>query len=68
MDYLLALIVVLAALLAPIFIKRRGKKSTALAGALSAFDEVFHPAAEHAHQTQQSQQIMGKPAPSPEDK
>jgi len=69
-EYLLAAIVVMVALLAPaIWSRKPGKKrNSAMSGAFAAMDEVFHPAGKQATEQLAEQSLASKPLPSPEDK
>lgn len=70
MEYLLAAMLVAAALVAPaLWTHKPGKKRhSAMSGAFAAMDEAFHPAGKQATERLAEQAQASKPLPSPEDK
>ena len=70
MEYLLALVVILLAIIAPAVWKSKAgrKRHSAMSGAFAALDEVFHPAGKQATEQLAEQTQATKPLPSPEDK
>ncbi len=70
MEAPLAILVVLAALVAPALWKSKPgrKRHSAMSGAFAAMDEAFHPAGKQATEQLAEQTQATKPLPSPEDK
>jgi hypothetical protein len=70
MEYLLALVVILVAIITPAVWKSKPgrKRHSAMSGAFAALDEVFHPAGKQASEQLAEQTQATKPLPSPEDK
>jgi hypothetical protein len=70
LEFLIALLVVLVAIITPALWKSKPgrKRHSAMSGAFAAMDEAFHPAGKQATEQVAEQVQASKPMPSPEDK
>ena len=70
MEFVLAILVVLVAIITPTLWKSKPdrKRHSAMSGAFAAMDEAFHPAGKQATEQLAEQTQATKPLPSPEDK